>query len=323
MIWDLIAHIEDNKLKGFNVAVGGGLSATFGNSNTYSRLGTVLGFLDNEEKILKAAYEVLTIQRDFGNRSDRKQARLKYTIDKMGVENFKKELEKRIGFEFLPAKEYKFTERSDIYGWQQNHEKKWFYTLFVENGGVKPHQKEFLHQVAQLDISNFIFSCNQNLILGEISKENKSKVENLIEKFAIEKQDSVLRKNSMACVALPTCPLALAEAQRYLPKLVSKIEPLLEKYGLQEEEVSIRMTGCPNGCGRSYVSELGFIGTAPEQYNFMLGGDRYGERLNQLYKEKLSESEILAEIDSLFFQYVNEKNPNENFGDFSYRKFFS
>ncbi|WP_338813955.1 NADPH-dependent assimilatory sulfite reductase hemoprotein subunit [Bernardetia sp. Wsw4-3y2] len=319
----LIAHIEDNELKGFNVAVGGGLSATFGNPNTYSRLGTVLGFLDSEEKILKATYEVLTIQRDFGNRSDRKQARLKYTIDKMGVENFKKELEKRIGFEFLPAKEYKFTERSDLYGWQQNHEGKWFYTLFVENGGVKSYQKEFLHQVAQLDISNFIFTCNQNLILGEISEANKSKVENLIEKFAIEKQDSVLRKNSMACVALPTCPLALAEAQRYLPKLVSKIEPLLEKYGLQEEEVSIRMTGCPNGCGRSYVSELGFIGTAPEQYNFMLGGDRYGERLNQLYKEKLSESEILTEIDSLFSQYVNERKPNENFGDFSYRKFFS
>lgn len=319
----LIAHIENNEFKGFNLAVGGGLSATFGNPNTYSRLGTVLGFLDSEEKILKATYEVLTTQRDFGNRSDRKLARLKYTIDNMGVENFKKELEKRIGFELLPAKEYKFTERSDLYGWQQNHEGKWFYTLFVENGGVKSYQKEFLYQVAQLDISNFIFTCNQNLILGEIIQENKSKVENLIEKFSIEKQDSVLRKNSMACVALPTCPLALAEAQRYLPKLVSKIEPLLEKYGLQEEEVSIRMTGCPNGCGRSYVSELGFIGTAPEQYNFMLGGDRYGERLNQLYKEKLSESEILAEIDSLFYQYVNEKNPNENFGDFSYRKFFA
>jgi sulfite reductase (NADPH) hemoprotein beta-component len=318
----LIAIVEDNKLKGFNICVGGGLGATHGNPNTYPRLGNVIGFVETEEKILKTVYEILTIQRDFGNREDRKLSRFKYTVERLTPEGVKEELEKRIGFKLQPAQPFTFSERTDRYGWLQNHEKKWFYTLFVEHGAVKPYQKKFLHEVAKLNISNFIFTCNQNLILGEISQKNKAKIEALITEFEIEKKDSVLRKNSMACVALPTCPLALAEAQRYLPVLVTKIEPLLEKYNLQNDEISIRMTGCPNGCGRPYVAELGFVGTGPGQYNLMLGGDRFGERLNKLYKEKLNESEILNEVDTLLRTYVAEKTEGETFGDFSFRKYF-
>jgi len=318
----LIAIIENNTLKGFNIAVGGGLSTTHGNPNTYARLGTVLGFTDTEEKTLKAVYEILTIQRDFGNRSDRKLSRLKYTVDKLGVEGFKNELEQRIGFVLEPAQKYHFTERSDRYGWQQNHEGKWAYTLFVEHGAIKPHQKAFLLAVSKLNISNFIFTGNQNLILGEIEESNKPILENLITLHEAEKSTSGLRKNSMACVALPTCPLALAEAQRYLPTLVTAIEPLLEKHGLTEDEITIRMTGCPNGCGRPYVSEIGLIGTAPSQYNLMLGGDRFGERLNTLYKEKLSEKEIVEELDIAFGRYIAEKYENETFGDFAHRKLF-
>jgi len=318
----LIAIIEDNELKGFNIAVGGGLATTHGNPNTYSRLATVIGFVDTEEKIMKAVYEVLTIQRDFGNREDRKFSRMKYTIDKMTVEGFKAELERRIGFELLPERPYTFTERTDRYGWQKNHEGKSFYTLFVEHGGVRPYQKQFLYEVALLNISNFIFTCNQNLILGDISEQDKITVQALIEKFGIDKADSALRKNTMACVALPTCPLALAEAQRYLPELVSKLEPIVEKYNLKEEEIVVRMTGCPNGCGRPYVAEMGFVGTGPGQYNLMLGGDRFGERLNKLYKEKLDEPQILEEADHLLNLYVNEKYEAETFGDFTYRKFY-
>ena len=318
----LIAVIENDVLKGFNIAIGGGLATTHGNPNTYARLGSIIGFTDTEEKTLKAVYEILTVQRDFGNRVDRKLSRLKYTVDKLTVEGFKKELESRIGFDLLPAQPFKFSERNDRFGWEQNHQGKWFYTLFVEHGVVKPYQKQFLYELAQLKISNFIFSGNQNLILGEINDDNKSKVEALLVAHDIEKQVSALRKSSMACVALPTCPLALAEAQRYLPELVTKIEPLLEKHGLTEDEISIRMTGCPNGCGRPYVAELGFIGTGPGQYNFMLGGDRYGERLNFLYKEKQTESQILEEVDSLFSNYVANKTSNETFGDFAFRTFF-
>lgn len=315
----LIAIIENNELKGFNIAIGGGLATTHGNPNTYSRLGSIIGFTDTEEKTLKAVYEILTVQRDFGNRVDRKLSRLKYTVDKLTVEGFKKELESRIGFEFEPERKYTFTERSDRFEWEQNHQGKWFYTLFIEHGVVKPEQKQFLYELAQLDISNFIFSGNQNLILGEIDESNKAKVEALLLQHDIEKQVSALRKNSMACVALPTCPLALAEAQRYLPELVTKIEPILAKYELSNDEITIRMTGCPNGCGRPYVAELGFVGTGPEQYNFMLGGDRFGERLNKIYKEKQSESQILEDVDVLLGRYVKEKLENETFGDFAFR----
>lgn len=315
----LIAIIENNELKGFNIAIGGGLATTHGNPYTYSRLGSIIGFTDTEEKTLKAVYEILTVQRDFGNRVDRKLSRLKYTVDKLTVEGFKKELENRIGFEFEPERKYTFTERSDRFGWEQNHQGKWFYTLFVEHGVVKPEQKQFLYELAQLDISNFIFSGNQNLILGEIEDSNKAKVEALLLQHDIEKQVSALRKNSMACVALPTCPLALAEAQRYLPELVTKIEPILAKYELSNDEITIRMTGCPNGCGRPYVAELGFVGTGPEQYNFMLGGDRFGERLNRIYKEKQTETQILEDVDVLLGRYMKEKLENETFGDFTFR----
>ena len=315
----LIAIIENNVLKGFNIAIGGGLATTHGNPNTYSRLGDIIGFTDTEEKTLKAVYEILTVQRDYGNRVDRKLSRLKYTVDKLTVEGFKKELESRIGFEFEPARAYTFTERSDRYGWEKNHQGKWFYTLFIEHGVVKPYQKQFLFELAQLNISNFIFSGNQNLILGEIEESNKATIEALIASHAVEIPVSALRKNSMACVALPTCPLALAEAQRYLPELVTKIEPLLAKYDLTNDEISIRMTGCPNGCGRPYVAELGFVGTGPEQYNFMLGGDRLGTRLNQIYKEKQSEAQILEDVDILLSKYVKEKLEEETFGDFTFR----
>lgn len=319
----LIAIIKDGQLKGFNIAIGGGLATTHGNPNTYSRLATIIGFTDTEAKTLKAVYEVLTIQRDYGNRSDRKLSRLKYTVDKLGVDNFKKELEKRIGFALLPEESYAFTERNDRYGWQENYENKWFYTLFVEHGVIKPYQKQFLYELAQLQISDFRFTCNQNLILGEISAANKEKVTALIAKYKIEEQDSAMRKSSMACVAMPTCPLALAEAQHYLPELVTKIEPFLKKYDLEQDEISIRMTGCPNGCGRPYLAEIGFVGTGPGQYNLMLGGDRLGYRLNQVYKKQLTETEILTELDGLFDQYTKERIQHETFGDFTHRKFFA
>ncbi|MDM1397979.1 NADPH-dependent assimilatory sulfite reductase hemoprotein subunit [Myroides odoratimimus] len=319
----LIAIVEDDKLIGFNIAIGGGLSTTHGNEQTYSRLATVIGFSDNEEDTMKLIYEVLTIQRDYGNRSDRKLARLKYTLDRLGVENFVKELEHRAGVKLQPARAYEFTERNDRYGWQQAHEGKWYYTLFVENGVVQTYQKEFLYNLSKLTVSDFKFTCNQNLILGEIEEEDKWLVEKLLVEHAIELRNSKLRESSISCVALPTCPLALAEAQRYLPELISKVEPLLAKHNLGEEEISIRMTGCPNGCGRSYLAEIGFVGTGPQEYNLMLGGDRYGTRLNQLYKKKIKEEEILSHLDNLFGQYKEEALAKETFGDFTYRKFFA
>ncbi len=323
----LIAIIEDGKLKGFNIAAGGGLSTTHGNPNTYARLATVLGFADTEEKTLKAVYEIITIQRDYGNRSDRKQARLKYTIDKMGIEAFRQELEKRCGFALERERPYEFTQRSDYYGWQQNHEGKWYYTVFSENGRVLDEAqlalKTALLEVARTGKANFRFTCNQNVILSDIDPKDKKEVEAILERFGIiehtEKAGAV-RKSAIACVAFNTCPLALAEAQRYLPTLISKIEPVLEKYGLSDDAISLRMTGCPNGCGRPYVAEIGFIGTAYGQYNLHLGGDREGLRLNKKYRENLDEPAILRELDKLFSEYSKNRKKGETFGDFALRE---
>jgi sulfite reductase (NADPH) hemoprotein beta-component len=323
----LIAIIENNQLKGFNIAAGGGLGTTHGNAQTYPRLATMLGFVDSEEKTLKAVLEVITIQRDYGNRSDRKLSRLKYTIDKMGVEAFKQELEKRCGFKLEAPKPYTFTRRQDDYGWHKNHEGKWYFTVFVENGRVLDDEKIALKtallEVAKTGKANFRFTCNQNVIVGDIAAKDKKAVEKILQQFGIiehtEKAGAV-RRSAIACVAFNTCPLALAEAQRYLPTLITKIEPILAKHGLQDDEISLRMTGCPNGCGRPYVAEIGFVGTAYGKYNMHLGGDREGFRLNKKYKDNLDEPAILQELDQLFEQYSKNRKSGETFGDFAVRE---
>lgn len=322
----LIAIIENDELIGFNLAVGGGLSATHGNAATYPRLATVIGFVSGEEKIMKAVYEVLTVQRDFGNRSDRKKARLKYTVDAMGVEVFKAELEKRCGFALEAARPYQFTERTDLFGWQQSSEGRWHYTVFVENGRVLDSDnlllKTALLQVAETGKASFRFTANQNVILADVAENDKETVDEILLKNGIAQHtqhSSGIRKNAIACVAFNTCPLALAEAQRYLPQLISKIEPLLEKHRLSEEAISIRMTGCPNGCGRSPLAEIGFIGTAYGFYNLHIGGDRLGQRLNIKYKDGLDEEQILAILDALLALYSKEKKEQETFGDYVLR----
>ena len=319
----LIAIIENDQLKGFNIAAGGGLSSTHGNPNNYPRIGTILGFVEKEEKILKAVYEIITIQRDYGNRADRKLARLKYTIDKMGVGAFKEELEKRCGFLLGPPEPYLFTKRNDDYGWQQDHNGNWHFTLFVEHGRVVDDQstklKSGLLAIAETGLCNFRFTCNQHIILADIDNNKKQTVEALVNEFKLPQHNdkaSPVRKNSMACVALNTCPLALAEAQRYLPTLISRIEPVLQKHGLQDEDTSIRMTGCPNACGRSPLAEIGLVGTALGRYNLHLGGDDLGLRLNRKYKENLNEEEILSELDSLLTLYVRDRKRGQRFGSF-------
>ncbi len=323
----LTAVIENNTLKGFNIAIGGGLSSTHGNPETYPRLATLIGFADSEEKTLKAVYEIATIQRDYGNRSDRKLARLKYTLDRVGVEWFTQELARRTGFDLLPVVAQRFTDRTDYFGWQQNEEGLWYHTVFVENGRILDEEKMSLKSallaVAKTGKANFRFTCNQNVIISDITEVDKDAIQQILEQYGVvahTANTSPVRKNSMACVALPTCPLALAEAQRYLPELMDKIEDLLNKHGLSDDEMIIRMTGCPNGCARSYAAEIGFVGTAAGRYNMHLGGDHYGERLNKIYRENIGENEILTALDALFGHYQADRNLKEGFGDFVMRK---
>ena len=326
----LIAIIENNELKGFNIAIGGGLSTTHGNAETYARLATVIGFVDTEEKVLKAVYEILTVQRDNGNRSDRKLARLKYTVDRMGIDVYKTEVEKRTGFILEPARPYTFTSRADRYGWEQSEKGKWFYTLFIENGRVlddeKLAMKTALLEIAKTGKTNFLFTSNQNMIVSDVAEKDKPAINEILERFKIIEHTgaaSALRKNAIACVALPTCPLALAEAQRYMPTFLGKVEPLLEKHGLQNEQIIMRMTGCPNGCARPYAAEVGLVGTATGRYNLHLGGDNEGERLNKLYRESLDEAQILAELDNWFGLFKTGKKDKESFGDFTLRHAFA
>lgn len=322
----LIAIIENEELKGFNIAVGGGLSTTHGSEQTYARLGTVIGFTDTEEKTLKTVYEILTVQRDFGNRSDRKLARLKYTVDRLGVENFRSEVQKRIGFKLLPAKDFRFEDRTDYFGWIQSSDGNWHYTAFVENGRITDSEetaiKSGLLEIARQDLAHFYFTASQNIIIGNVSPQHKQRVEDIIAKHKISnytENTSTARKNSMACVALPTCPLALAEGQRYMPSLMTKIENLLREHDLAEADIIIRLTGCPNGCARSHNSEIGFVGIGPGRYNFHLGGDHEGMRLNKIFRENLDENEILEELNQWLAKFNNEKLEGERFGDFTFR----
>lgn len=321
----LIAIIENDQLKGFNISIGGGLGTTHGNKDTYARLGTIIGFTDTEEKTLKAVYEIITTQRDFGNRTDRKNSRLKYTVDKMGVYNFKKEVEKRCGFTLGTERPVTFNDRTDYFGWHQNHEGKWYYTLFIENGRIADEKvaiKTCLYEIAKTGKANFRFTANQKLIVADIDPNDKAEIETILNQFGlIEHTEKALpiRRNAIACVALNTCPLALAEGQRYLPTLVGKIEPLLKKYNLESDPISIRMTGCPNGCGRPYTAEIGLIGTSYGHYNLHLGGDRLGMRLNTKMFDSVNEEKVLSILDKLLGDYASSKVKYSSFGDFIHK----
>jgi sulfite reductase (NADPH) hemoprotein beta-component len=322
----LIAIIENNVLKGFNIAIGGGLSTTHGNNSTYPRLASEIGFLAGEQNLLKAIYAIVTIQRDFGNRIDRKLARLKYTIDNHGLGWFKEEVERRIGLALDVPRPYHFSSRRDYFGWEKNSQGLWYHTIFVESGRILDDDqlklKAALLAVAKTGKANFRFTGNQNLILADIYEKDKALIDSILQEFGIVQycnKLSAIRKHSMACVALNTCPLALAEGQRYLPGLISKIELVLNKYGLNQEEIIIRMTGCPNGCGRPNLAEIGLVGTALGHYNLYLGSNEIGTRLNKIYKEQLDEAAILHELDHLFSSFKQNRNSDERFGDFSLR----
>ena len=318
----LIAIIEDKKLKGFNVVVGGGMGNTHGNKETYPRIGNLIGYTDKKD-IIKVVEAIATTQRDYGNREDRKLSRFKYTVARLGVDFVKEEIEKR-SVKLEPAKHFKFETRNDYYGWHQDYNDNYHNLIFVENGRIlddeKSQLKSALLEITKNNLSDIRFTSNQNVIISNIDPKNKEKVEKILEKYNVtDKGVSNIRKNAMACVALNTCPLALAEGQRYLPDLIGKFEILLKKHDISNNPVSVRMTGCPNGCARPFMAEIGFVGKAMGVYNMYIGGSATGERLNTLYKEDLNENEILENLDILFAQYVREKQENETFGDFSYK----
>jgi len=319
-----IAIVEKSRIIGYNVAVGGGMGSTFGIPEAYPRLAEVIGFC-LPEQVLDVAEKILLVQRDYGNRQNRKRSRMKYTIDDHGIEWFIHEVEKYLGYQFQEARPYDFSRNGDRLGWKKGSDSRWSLTLFVEGGRVADKNdfnlKSALHEVAQLVDCQFILTGNQNLIIANINSEGKKKVVEILKKYhVLPGEISGLRQNSIACVALNTCGLAFAEAERYLPTLISKIETILDQHGLFKEEIVIRMTGCPNGCGRPYLAEIGFVGKSEGHYNLYLGGNFNGTRLNTLYRETLTEEEILTELQPIIFDYSTNRNEGERFGDFVIRK---
>ncbi|MBZ5856312.1 assimilatory sulfite reductase (NADPH) hemoprotein subunit [Flavihumibacter profundi] len=322
----LIAIEEKGKLLGFNVSIGGGMGMTFGDDTTYPRLGNVIGFSPTDQ-ITDVCEKLVTIQRDYGNRENRKNSRFKYTIDRLGLDFVKNELNKRLGYDLAIARPFEFTTNGDSFGWIKGVNGKWFNTLYIEGGRVKDNEKfalrKGLRAIAEiLDGGDFRLTGNQNVVIGNVSDKQKPLVEKLLvdHGLAAHQEVSKLHQHSIACVALNLCPLANSEAERYLPSLIDKIQVVMEKYGIGQEPITIRMTGCPNGCGRPYLGEIGFVGRAPGKYNLYLGASFNGDRLNVLHKEALSEEEIIATLDPLIEGFAKQRLEKEHFGDFLVRK---
>lgn len=324
------------ELLGYNVSVGGGLGATHGLAETYPRLGSVIGFV-TPDRVIAVAEAVITAQRDHGNRIDRKRARLKYTIDDHGLDWFKGEVERRAGFALAAARPFSFAHNGDRFGWVEGEDGRAHLTLRLPAGrivdgaldgrGAPVQHQSGLREIARLlleqnDGATLRMTPNQNLVIAGIHAGQRARIDALAARYGLDEYRSAspLRLRALACVALPTCALAMAEAERYLPDFVGAVDALLAGHGLQDAPIHLRISGCPNGCSRPYLGEIALVGKAPGRYNLMLGADHRGQRLNTLYRENIAEAEILSALDPLFANYAQAREPGEGFGDFLVRK---
>ena len=319
-----IAIAEGGELRGFDVTVGGGMGATHGDPATFPRLADVIGFIP-PERLLETAEGVVKVQRDFGDRTNRKHARLKYTIEDRGLPWFVSELEKRIGFRLEPARPFAFEHSGDLFGWREGHDRRWHLTLHIESGRVADRgdlrQMTGLREIARVHQGDYRLTANQNLVIAGVPPEQRQAIDDLVAAHGLDgfRSATPLRRAALACVALPTCGLAMAEAERYLPSLIGRVEALLAKHGLTQEPITLRITGCPNGCARPYVAEIALVGKAPGRYNLYLGGDARGQRLNRMHRENVDEAGVLESIDAALAAFARGRLPEESFGDFCVR----
>lgn len=319
-----IAISDESGLLGFNVAVGGGMGMTHGDEQTFPRLADVIGFV-SVDQVVDLAEKVVLVQRDFGDRTERKHARMKYTIDDRGVDWFVGELESRLGYKLEAAKEFEFTHNGDEFGWSENMDGTWNYTMFIPGGRVHDADgvliRTGLRKVAEVLEGEFRLTPNQNLTLALISPAQKEAIEALVTEYGLNDPEklSALRLNSISCVSLPTCGLALAEAERYLPSLIGELEEVIDEAGLRHDAITIRMTGCPNGCARPYIAEIGFVGRGPDRYHIYLGAGFVGDRLNKLWRKDVNGGEIVELLGPVIKDYAKSRMEGERFGDFVLR----
>ena len=314
-----VALLDDKgAIKGWNVTVGGGMGMTHGEPETYPCTALVMGSCTTGQ-VLAVAEAIVTVQRDWGDRANRKHARLKYTVRDKGLDAFKAEVERRAGFTLGEAGPMRFASTGDRLGWVEGENGTWHYTLFVENGRIKERKREGLAAIARVHEGEFRLTSNQNLIIAGVRPEGRQAIDDLLAEYGLSQPGSGLRRNAMACVALPTCGLALAESERYLPSLVTELETVLDETGLRDDDIVIRMTGCPNGCARPYLAEIGLVGRNPGKYNLYLGAAFDGSRLNKLYRQDVEDKEIAATLRPLLTAYAKERHDGERFGDFMIR----
>ncbi len=320
----LIAIAENDRLVGFNVAAGGGMGRTHGEPETYPRLADVIGFCE-PDKACEVAEHIVEWQRDFGDRTNRKHARLKYTIDDRGLDTFKAELAKRLGYELQAPRPYEFTARGDQIGWMQDDQSNWHLTLFIPEGRIEDRGAcalaTGLKAIAEVHQGDFRITPNQNLTISKIKEDARALIESLLSQHGLDPLVSVspMRAQALACVALPNCPLAFAEAERYLPSFTRQLDTLLAKHGLANEPISVRLSGCANGCSRPYVAEVALVGKAPGSYNLMVGGDAIGARMNKMALESAGEDAIFDYLDRGLEQFSAHRQAGESFGDFTLR----
>jgi sulfite reductase (NADPH) hemoprotein beta-component len=319
-----IAIERHGALAAFNVVVGGGMGATHGNPRTYPRLAEPIGSCAPEQA-LAVAEHALGVQRDFGDRSERSHSRLKYTIDDRGIAWFRAELERRLGWSLGPAAAVRFTGNGDRLGWTECDDGTAHLTLFIPAGRIvdegRERRRTGLNAIAALHGGELRVTANQNLIVAGVAAAKRAAIDALVRAHGLDGYASArpLRRDALACVALPTCGLAMAEAERYLPQLLPRLEEVLERHGLEDEPLGLRVTGCPNGCARPYLAEIALIGKAPGRYNLLLGGSQRGDRLNRLFRQNIGEGEILAVLDELLGRFARERSAAEAFGDFIVR----
>ena len=316
-----IGIVENGTLIGYNVTMGGGLGMSHGNEETHPRLADLVGFITCDQ-VNAVGEAVIATQRDYGDRTNRKHARLKYTIEDRGIEWFKAEVEQRSGVTFAPARDFTFTTIEDPHGWHGNTDGTWFYGLHILSGRIKDREgwmmKTALREIAAIHTGDFRLTPTQNVTISGVSKEQKPVIEAILAKYGLDKENqrSRLRLNAMSCVALPTCGLALAESERVLPEVLEKFEAVLESAGLADDAISLRMTGCPNGCARPYLAEIGFVGKAPGKYALYIGAKYNGERLNRMLSPRCSIDEAVEMLTPIIHRFAKEREAGEGFGDF-------
>ncbi|MCG8449318.1 MAG: NADPH-dependent assimilatory sulfite reductase hemoprotein subunit [Pirellulales bacterium] len=321
----LLAVCEDWNIVGYNVLVGGGFGTTPSAAKTFPAVAQPMCFV-SPTQALDVATAIVQVQRDYGNRADRKVARLKYLIHNWGVDRFKAKVEEYYGGELPPPRPIQVHEFNDGMGWHAQGDGRWFYGLNIENGRIKDEGlyrlKSALREIGSTLAPPLRLTPHQSLIFCDLEEEDRERLEKILREHCVplSEEFSNVRRWAMACPALPTCGLAITESERALPGLIDHLEKELEILGLRDEVFTTRMTGCPNGCARSYNSDIGLVGKALDKYTIFLGGRRLGDRLNFIYKDKVPTAEVVPTLVSVFRFFKQARQKDETFGDFCHRQ---